>query len=97
MSYGTPAIRTGTRLILRMHQKEDAIVMLIDSVEEQQRLIEQDPMAYFITDHYKGYPAVLVRPTVDESELRALFARSWRRLARKRDVKEYDIRQGDGG
>ena len=91
-SYGTPAIRVGKRLILRMHDKEDAIVLLLESVEQQQELIASDPMAFYITDHYKGYAAVLVRPTVDESEFRLLFEQSWRRVARKRDVAEYEGR-----
>jgi len=90
-SYGTPAIKVGKRLVLRMHGDEDAIVMLLDTVEDQQRLIEQDPMAFFITDHYKGYPAVLVRPNVEEPEFRNLFERSWRRVARIRDIDQYDL------
>ena len=44
-SYGTPAIKVGKKLVLRLHNKEDAIVMLLDSVEEQQRLIAADPRA----------------------------------------------------
>ena len=92
-SYGTPAVRAGKRLILRMHDKEDAIVLLLDSVDEQQRLIDADPMAFFITDHYEGYAAVLVRPTLAEPEFRGLFERSWRRVARKRDIDEYDDNQ----
>ncbi len=91
-SYGTPAIKVGKRLVLRMHNKEDAIVMLLDSVEEQQRLIAADPMAFYITDHYQGYAAVLVRPTADESEFRVLFEQSWRRVARKKDIEEYESR-----
>jgi len=89
-SYGTPAIKSGKRLLLRMHDKEDAIVLLLDSVDEQQRLIARDPMAFYITDHYKGYAAVLVRPTVEESEFRSLFEQSWRRVARKKDIDEYE-------
>lgn len=89
-SYGTPAIKVGKKLVLRLHNKEDAIVMLLDSVEEQQRLIAADPMAFYITDHYVGYAAVLVRPVVDESEFRALFEQSWRRVARKRDIEAYE-------
>ena len=73
-----------------MHDKEDAIVLLLDSVEQQQRLIARDPMAFYITDHYEGYAAVLVRPTADESQFRALFEQSWRRVARKRDIDEYE-------
>ncbi|MGI9328955.1 MAG: MmcQ/YjbR family DNA-binding protein [Pseudomonadales bacterium] len=89
-SYGTPAIRVGKKLMLRLHQKEDAIVLLINSVEEQQELIAKDPVTFFITDHYAGYPAILIRPTVPENEFRDLMEIAWRRVARKKDLAEYE-------
>jgi hypothetical protein len=88
-SYGTPAIKVGKKLVLRLHQKEDAIVMLLDTVDEQRDLIRRDPMAFYITDHYADYPAVLVRPTVDKAMFRALMEKSWRRVARKSDLNAY--------
>ncbi len=91
-SYGTPAIKVGKNLILRLHQKEDAIVVLLDSVEEQQQLISSDPIAFYITDHYEGYPAVLVRPTIEESTFQEIMEIAWRRVARKKDLAEYDRR-----
>jgi hypothetical protein len=91
-SYGTPAIKVGKKLILRLHQKEDAIVVLLNSVEEQQHLISRDPMAFYITDHYAGYPAVLVRPTIEESTFREVMETAWRRVARKKDIAEYERR-----
>ena len=89
-SYGTPAIKVGKKLVLRMHQKEDAIVLLLDTVDEQRELTQRDPMTFFITDHYVGYPAVLIRPTVDEPILRDLMEKSWRRIARKSDLIAFD-------
>ena len=89
-SYGTPAIKVRKELLLRMHQKEDAIVMLLDSVDTQQALIEQDPMAFYITDHYSGYPAVLIRPTIEEGTFLKLFESSWRRLANKEELAAYE-------
>jgi len=89
-SYGTPALKVGKKLILRMHQKEDAIVLLLDSVEDQEELIQSDPMGFYITDHYIGYPAVLVRPTVEEALFRDLLERSWRRVARKKDIDAFN-------
>ena len=50
-SYGTPSVKARKKLILRLHQKEDAIVMMVDTVAEQQALIESDPMTFYITDH----------------------------------------------
>lgn len=88
-SYGTPAIKVGKKLVLRMHQKEDAIVLMLNSVDEQQALIAQDPMAFYITDHYAGYAAILVRPTVEESKFRPLMEQAWRRVARKKDLEAF--------
>ena len=89
-SYGTPSIKFGKKLVLRMHQKEDAIVLLPDTVDEQQELIQRDPMTFYITDHYVGYPAVLVRPTVDKSVFRDQMERSWRRAVRKSDLVAFE-------
>ncbi len=88
--YGTPAFRVGKKLMLRLHNDEDAIVVLLNSVAEQEALIARDPMAYYITDHYRGYGAVLVRPTIDESEFADLLELAWRRVARKKDLRARD-------
>ena len=92
-SHGTPAIKVGKKLILRLHQKEDAIVVLLRTVKEQQQLISRDPMVFYITDHYEGYPAILVRPTIEESTFREVMEVAWRRVARKKDIAEYDRQQ----
>jgi hypothetical protein len=89
-SYGTPAFRAGGKLFLRLHDKEDAIVVFVDSVEEQQNLISQNPESFYLTDHYKGYAAVLVKTTISEVEFQALVEMAWRRVARKRDIVEFE-------
>jgi hypothetical protein len=91
-SYGTPGFKVAKKLFARLHQKEDAVVVLLNSVKEQQDLIARDPMTYYITDHYDGYAAVLVRPTIDDQEFFSLLEHAWRRVARKNDVKEYELR-----
>lgn len=58
-------------------------------LERKEMLIEAAPERFFDDDHYRGYPAVLVRlAEVDEDELRSLFAAAWRlqtsKPARKR-------------
>ena len=94
-SYGTPAIKVAKKLVLRLHDKEDAIVVLLNSVDEQQALIEKDPLTFYITDHYRGYAAVLVRPTVSEAEFRDLFELAWRRVARKSDLEAINERRNE--
>ncbi len=90
-SYGTPAMKVGKKLVLRLHQKEDAIVVLLNTVAEQQQFISQDPMSFYITDHYSGYPAVLVRPTIEEASFREIMELAWRRVAKKQDITAYEL------
>jgi hypothetical protein len=48
-------------------------------------LIEAAPEVFFDDDHYRGFPAVLVRlAAVDEAELAALLEAGWRLRASKR-------------
>ena len=50
-----------------------------------------DPDTYFITDHYTGYPWVLVRvAAILEDELRELLEDAWRRLAPTKLIAEHD-------
>ena len=47
-------------------------------------LIEAAPQVFFDDDHYRGFPAVLVRlAAVDEAELAALLQAGWRLRASK--------------
>lgn len=94
-SYGTPGFKVGKKLFARMHQTEDAIVLFLNSVEEQARLIASDPDTFYITDHYDGYAAILVRPTIPDDAFFDLLEQAWRRVARKSDLCEYEARSDE--
>jgi hypothetical protein len=54
-------------------------------LERKEMLVEAAPDAFFDEDHYRGFPAVLVRlDKVEEAELVALMAEGWRLKAPKR-------------
>lgn len=89
-SYGTPAFKVAAKLFNRMRDKEDAFVIFLNSVEERATFISENPELFYNTDHYKGYAAVLVRTTIGESEFRAVMEAAWRRIARKRDIVEFE-------
>ena len=58
--------------------------------EAKDMLLASDPAKFFTTDHYRGFPAVLVRlAAVDESELRELLVDGWRCQATKTMAKQY--------
>jgi hypothetical protein len=60
-------------------------------MEKKEMLIEAAPEIYFDDDHYRGYPAVLVRlEAIGESELGVLLQDAWRRVAPKSLIKRID-------
>jgi hypothetical protein len=53
-------------------------------IARKEMLIEAAPETFFQTDHYRGYPAVLVRlEAVSEEELAGLLKDAWLRKAPK--------------
>ena len=53
-------------------------------IERKEMLVEAAPDRFFDDDHYRGYPAVLIRlPLVDEAELAGLLRDAWRIQAPK--------------
>jgi hypothetical protein len=60
---------------------------------DKEGLLASDPEKFFTTDHYRGFPAVLVRlAKVDATELRELLTDAWRCQAPRKLVKELDAR-----
>ena len=60
-------------------------------LETKEMLIEAAPERFFDDDHYRGFPAVLVRlEATDEEELLGLLWGGWRAVARAALVKQID-------
>jgi hypothetical protein len=93
-SYGTPALKVRGKLLARVHQSIDCLVLRADFLDRQ-ILMQAAPSAFFITDHYRDYPWVLVRFTAIEArELPSLIERAWRLVASKTLIKNYDAGPG---
>lgn len=93
-SYGTPALRVRGKLFLRLWEDGETLVLRTDEYERD-FLLESDPAAFFVTDHYRGYPIVLVRlAAVRPERLRPLVVDSWRRHAPRRLVAEWERAAG---
>ena len=58
-SYGTPALKVKGKLFVRLHQDLDKIVVRMP-FDRREEMIAADPETYFITDHYREYPWILV-------------------------------------
>jgi hypothetical protein len=58
-SYGTPALKAGKKLLCRV--KDAETLVLICPMEDKALLMEAAPDIYYETDHYRGWPAILIR------------------------------------
>jgi len=89
-SYGTPAFRVRKKFLSRLKEDGETLVVRID-FDERDILMAANPETFYITDHYRGYPAMLVRlATVDPDDLRELLEQAWRRVAPKRLIAALD-------
>jgi hypothetical protein len=93
-SYGKPAFKIEKKFFTRLRGEDASIVWIVDSIDERDALIEMDPKTYFITDHYRNYPSVLVRiARLNEAMLRKMLERRWRAIAPKKMLKAFDEAQ----
>jgi hypothetical protein len=93
--YRTPALKVCGKGFVRLKEDGESVVLMLSSVEEQEMLIETQPELYFITDHYRGYPAVLARlAKLRSSECRFRLEQAWRIKAPRALVKAFDVRSG---
>jgi len=94
-TYGTPSFRVKGRFLARIDEKEEALILKVD-FDRRDALLQEDPETFYITDHYVGYPMVLVRlATVQPRILRELIEEEWRRVSSHRAVAAYDKHQAE--
>jgi hypothetical protein len=94
--YGTPGFRIKGRFLARLRDDGEVLVVKCGDDERDFRM-QADPETFFVTDHYRGYPTVLVRlRRVSLSDLRELLEHAWRRIAPKRLIAAFDQPRGVG-
>jgi len=82
-SYGQPSLKVMGKFLARV--REPGVLVVMCNLEEKEFLMEMNSDIYFETDHYKGWPAVLVRlPKIDDAELTHRLQVAWRRQAPKK-------------
>jgi hypothetical protein len=90
-SYGTPSLKVRGKFMARLRTNPDALVVRTIDLADRDALLKGDPGVFFITPHYEGYPAVLVRlEAVEEAMLAELIEDAWRLQAAKRVVAAFD-------
>ena len=75
-SYGTPAWRHKGKLLARLHQDGQSIVLKVGD-QTRDHLLQADPQTFFVTDHYVGHPMVLARlDRLSAADLKKLVSRA---------------------
>ena len=87
-SYGAPALKVhGQRLagIPINRSAEPGSLGLSIAIEDRDELIAAAPDVYYVTEHYVGYPCVLVRMSrINEDVLRDLLGMAYKFVTRKK-------------
>jgi hypothetical protein len=90
-SYGTPALKVRKKLLTRLREDNDSLVMPGVPLDEREMLIESQPKVYYFTDHYRDYPMVLIRLSkAKRGIVEPLLRRHWRTLASKQAVRAFE-------
>jgi hypothetical protein len=90
--FDTPAVKVGGKLLSRWRtEAEGALAIRCDFLDRQILLLMQ-PEVFFVTDHYRNHPMILLRlDKAPPDVLRDVTERGWRFVAPRKLVKE---RQG---
>lgn len=83
-SYRTPAFRCNGKLLARFHQDGESLVLKVEYAAREV-LMGNHPETFYLTDHYRCWPWMLVRlANADSALLQSLIEEAWRGLASKR-------------
>ncbi len=74
---GTPCLKIADRTFVRL--RDTNTLVLHCPIEQKTLLLEISPKIYFETEHYVGYPAVLIRlDQISDEELSLRLEDAWR-------------------
>jgi hypothetical protein len=90
-SYGTRALKVSGKLIARLKEDGDTLVVFGVELDEKDALIAAQPRIYTTTPHYNGHRSVLVRLSkAKPAHVESHLLRRWREVAPKQLVRAFD-------
>jgi hypothetical protein len=96
---GSPVLRVDGIFMagLAMHPSAEPETLVVRAgLEERERLVEDAPETYYLTDYYRSYPLVLVRLSrVEPDALHDLLSVSWRMTAAKARKRRLPLHSAD--
>lgn len=89
-AYGTPAFKVRGKLFVRLKEDGETLVLRCGPFDRE-HLLASAPAVFFLTDHYRDYPYVLLRlRAVRAAQLKDVLAEAWRQVAPKTLVSAFD-------
>jgi hypothetical protein len=94
-AYGTPCIKVLGKIMARLRTESEGGLALRCDFPERHMLMQADPRAFYVTDHYMNWPMVLINLTeVRWDAMPGLIEAAWRLVAPRRLIGEYDAAKG---
>lgn len=91
VGYGTPCIKVKGKVLARLRTEAEGGLAQRGDFPERQMLMQADPHAFYVTEHYKNWPMVLVNlAEVRWAAMPGLIEAAWRQVAPKRLIVGYD-------
>lgn len=88
-SYGTPSVKIKGKILSRWRTEAEGAVAIRCDFLDRELLLQTQPEVFFLTDHYLGYPMVLMRvEKANAATMRDTLERAWQCVAPARAVKE---------
>jgi len=82
--FNKPAVFIHDQFLTKVHDKEEAMVLHIGSMEMRDMMLEAEPRLFYIIDHYKNFPYVLARlSALDKKSLKEMLVGRAAQLADK--------------
>ncbi|MBK3661213.1 MmcQ/YjbR family DNA-binding protein [Bradyrhizobium diazoefficiens] len=90
-SYGTPALKVRKKMLARLREDGDSLVMPDVPIDERAMLVESQPKIFHFTDHYADHPIVLIRLSkAKRAIVEPFLRRRWSVLASKAARAKHD-------
>lgn len=88
-SYGTPSVKAMGKILSRWRTEAEGGLAIRCDFLDRQIMLQANPDAFFLTDHYLNYPMILVRlERVDTDTLTDVVERAWRMVAPAKLLRE---------
>jgi hypothetical protein len=83
-----PSVFIHDRFLSKVHDKEDAVTLQVGSMEMRDMMLEAEPKLFYITDHYRKFPFVLIRlSALSKSVLKDILTGRAAQLATMKPIK----------